>query len=326
MSFDRPRVKSYECDFSSCAAVSFNSNGSLLAALTKDGTVCLWKQSSSGLKQLSTLRDTSCKSAYHLAWNTKKPNIVAAVYGDNSGDYIRIWDVSTEECLQKVKPSASKEIISVTWSPDGKLLGFGTDVESFVLLDGQTGSEIGDHSFKPSQLDEFQWSANNQFVFTATKRRGKGTGNLTCARLTLQPNFKLTPVRSCGAYVGQAHALCVDKQRKRLAISASDSVVSIWSTKTMLSTATIDRFDQAPAALSFSGDGKYIACAFNHVGAEGSGTSKSAFIDIADTFTGKRVSLLKSQDHDEVAKVCWHPSEPMLAFCGTSRYVTVVTF
>ncbi len=270
-----------------------------------------------------------------LAWSTQSPHVVAAAYNDN---YVRTWDVNAKRCLLKVKPSASLPILCLAWSPDGKQLGVGSEDDSFIVLDAVNGAELGKHSCKPSQLDEFQWSANPDFVFTATQNK-RGEGLLSVAKLTSEPHFRLQPLQAAGAYSGSALALAVDGARKRVALSADDTVVTIWNARDLTCTAAIDRFDQAPSSLSFSFDGRALASAFSFRaaasagpsgfgGAAGSGAGAAGsvgFIDIADTRTGRRVGLLKTAER-EVFMVCWHPTKPLLAFCGSSTNVSVVTF
>jgi len=250
-----------------------------------------------------------------VAWNPQQPNIISAVYGDN---YIRTWDVSTKKCLHKVKPSTKKPILSITWSCDGKLIGVGSDDDSLIVIDFESGKELGKQLFSPSQLDEFQCSANPDFVFTATHKRGKGV--LTCSKLTSKPQLRFEAVASVAAYAGSCLAFVTDARRKRLALSADDSVVSIWNTKDLINTATLDYFDFAPTVLCFSPDGRYLASAFVY-----KGTTEGAYLDIADASTGQRLSIIKVKER-EIYNISWHPSKPVIAFCGKSNVITAVAF
>ena len=87
--------------------------------------------------------------------------------------------------MLKVKNSASRPCLGIAWSPDGKQLGVGSEDDSFFIMDGATGAELGKHSCGPSQLDEFQWSSHPDFVFMASQKRGKGL--LSVAKLVRRP-------------------------------------------------------------------------------------------------------------------------------------------
>ncbi len=264
--------------------------------------------------------------AYILAWNPKQPHLLAAVHYDN---IIRVWDTTTQRCVNRVKKTTSPaQILSCAWSPDGKLLGVGSDDEVFALLDAESGAEVGRHALKPSALDEFVWSANDQYLFTATNKRGAGV--LSCVQLARSHDSSLRTVRSCGAYSGSAVALAADAGRRRLAVSADDSVVSIWSAKELLCTATLDRFEQAPGVLAFSGgDGRYLASVFSQKFGAASGGggpgSELSFVDVADAGTGARLAILRCRER-AIYGLCWHPTKNVLVYCGLSAAITVVCF
>ena len=322
-------------------ALAFNSTGSHLASVSKNGAVCVWKFSSSSsssssssesLRLVSELKERGCKDyAYTVAWSPTNPALVAAAYADTT---VRVWNVTKEECVLSLKPPSPKQILCMAWSPDGKQLGIGSEDDSFALVDAATGAELGKHSCKPAQLDEFQWSGHPEFIFTTTRKRDRGF--LSVAKLASEPHFQLQPIQSCGAYSGVAVVLVTDKARKRLALSADDTVVSIWNARDLTCTASLDRFDHAPTSLSFSSEGRFLASAFTFKPAAGTagaaaglGSSRDAgaeaFVDIADASSGRRLGLVKVGVR-EIIMLCWHPTKNVLAFCASAGMIGVVTF
>ena len=120
--------------FSGVLAVALSRDGTLLAAGTTNGDICLWQV------PVGTPLRTFCG---HTSWVRSvafSPDGRILASGSQDG-MVRLWEVSTGQCL-KILQGHSHWVWSVTFSPDGRILASGCHDGTVRLWDVMTGQSL----------------------------------------------------------------------------------------------------------------------------------------------------------------------------------------
>ncbi|TMS38225.1 hypothetical protein L596_004995 [Steinernema carpocapsae] len=100
------------------SSVRFSPDGSQIASVSCDKTICVWNTDDGSL--VRTLTGHEC-GINDCAWNSSRSNILATCSDDKT---VKLWDVSTGLCIKTLKGHANF-IFAVAFNPEGTLIASG---------------------------------------------------------------------------------------------------------------------------------------------------------------------------------------------------------
>ena len=134
---------------SSLEAVNFSKNGKLMASASTDSSVIVW-DIKTGKKLQQFLFQQKVKTVVFTGNDLQ----LITVTSDNQ---VGLWDITTSKYVQQLIPTA-KNILSVTISPNEKIIMTKTDTDGSIFLwDVVTGKELF-HLSKNDRLMSASWS------------------------------------------------------------------------------------------------------------------------------------------------------------------------
>ncbi|MEA5538634.1 WD40 repeat domain-containing protein [Limnoraphis robusta Tam1] len=117
------------------SSVTFSPDGKILASGSEDRGVRLWDLETGKCQPLWGHTDIVYTVAFHPNFRNENSLILASGSGDQT---IRLWDVKTGRCKAVLRGHQST-IMTVAFSPDGKILASGGWDETVKLWDVETG-------------------------------------------------------------------------------------------------------------------------------------------------------------------------------------------
>jgi WD40 repeat protein len=191
----------------------------------------------------------------------------SVAFGPNSrriavgADVIKIWDTANQKELVTFK-GLEGLATTLAFSPDGRHLGASDFVLGARLWDLTTAREAGPLSHRTRHTGCIAISPNGRWLASGSGSRGSGemadepgivqmwdlsTRDLIFQKLEGHP----APVTS----------VAFSPDNKRLASGGRDGTIRLWDTTTGQLVFTLEIGSPEIAAVSFSSDGKYLACA-----------------------------------------------------------------
>jgi len=284
-------------------------DGALLGSSSSDLTARLWSVAPTGqAREMQELRGHS-RAVEVIRWAS--PACPVTTSEDKS---VRAWDVRSGKATATYETNTGN--IALACSPDGRLAAVSdrNDVVSLIdlrkdaiLSSLDVGSQLG------CQVNEIKWDKSSSHLFLSTGFPNQSKGGFEVLD-TRAPELK----RVVGGPAHTGNCYCIDFSNgpePLFALGCTDALVSLWNADDLTCVGSFTRSDAAVRAISFSHDGSVIAYG-----------SLDKFILLDDVATGEGVGELDASSVAGVNDISWHPSAPVLAYCGEEQKGTKVGF
>jgi RNA polymerase sigma factor (sigma-70 family) len=154
----RERYTLYDSHADGVMTVRFSPDGKLLASASWDGVVKVWEAATG--KPLQTLAAHPAGNWIGLAFSAD--GVLATGGKDHD---VKIWNWP-EGTVQKNLRGHTKPVMSVCWSPDGKVLASGSEDGTAKLWDARTGRLLAIYECQDQAL-QVQFTADGKSLVTA---------------------------------------------------------------------------------------------------------------------------------------------------------------
>jgi WD40 repeat protein/serine/threonine protein kinase len=228
-------------------------DGSILAAGGMGGIVRLYDLADSGRESEWRLGTTF--NVYRIAVS---PNgrIVAAIdrFNSEKHDDLYVLDAKSGKRLERIRAAACN---SAAFSPDGQWLFASGPANVVIVWNVQTQEKISERRGHSTSINTIQFEPLAQWVATAGDDRLIKVWNT----VDWTPKFSLA-----GAHRAQG-GLAISPDGRTLASSGKQGVLTLWHTakdvELFLPMVEVDFSPAYPERISFSSDGRLMACVLN---------------------------------------------------------------
>mmetsp|Transcript_27530 Transcript_27530/g.60950 ORF Transcript_27530/g.60950 Transcript_27530/m.60950 type:complete len:309 (+) Transcript_27530:156-1082(+) len=273
--------------------LKWNREGNFLGMVSADKTVKIGQLDRSGAFQnVHSIPNSS--QMIQLCWHSNEDSRLA-ICGDDKN--VEIWDVRGSRAAMKIPTMGNN--INVAWSPSGNNIVVGNRNDVLTVIDVRKGQQLTKKKFL-YEVNELAWSANDQYLFSATGGDGVGAVDV----LSME-NGELTVVDTIVGHVSNSINLKVDPLYRRMAVGSLDLSISLWDLESLTCTATCP-LEQEVRSMSFSGDGTCLAVA-----------TDDTSVLIVDCASG--ASLAKVEGRSKLHSLSWHPKQNVLAVAVDDR-------
>jgi RNA polymerase sigma factor (sigma-70 family) len=222
------------------------------ATKAEPGEVVLWDVATG--KELQMLTGYGDK-IYQAAFSPDGKRLAAG--GGIQDRTVRVWDVATGKELVRI-PGPEGWVRPVAFSPDGKTLAVGGQNGIIVLLDPDTGKEVGQLRI-PGQDDVYgPWVMS--VAFAPDGKRLISVGTEKAIRVWDLAMRKEVPGAVTG-HQNEVRGVAVSPDGRTAYSAGSDSAVIVWDLATGRETARWTRHQDGIAALALSANGKTLVTA-----------------------------------------------------------------
>ncbi|ETR66322.1 MAG: WD40 repeat-containing protein, partial [Candidatus Magnetoglobus multicellularis str. Araruama] len=144
-------------------SISFNSDGTLLAAGLADSTICIFDvETGKELKRLLTNDDLSINNVLSVSFS---PNGQLLASG-STDSIIRVWDLKKETELYRLKKHTRK-VCSISFSSDGCRLSSISQDKTIRIWDTETGTELQRFSYPEKNGWRLAWAPSGAFLVSS---------------------------------------------------------------------------------------------------------------------------------------------------------------
>jgi len=282
---DHDKVRVTDAHQAKVHSVAWNADGRFLASGSFDKTVSVF-QLENGYK---LTKDHTCRGhtdqVDQICWHKTNADLLASAGGDKT---VRVWDVRSRKNVATI--ATKGENINIVWSPDGNTIAVGNKHDLISFIDARTYKILMTEQFK-TETNELTWNTTGNLFFAVN-----GSGQII---IMSWPDLKV--LLTLQAHTSNAICIDFDPTGSYFAVGSTDCLVSIWDAKWLACIRMMDRLDWSGRAVSFSHDGRLLACG-----------SEDLVIDIGDVDSGRRVAELKCEA--ATFSLAWHPKSYLLAF------------
>jgi WD40 repeat protein/DNA-binding SARP family transcriptional activator len=203
----------------------WSANGDWIVSGGDDGTVKVWHpQTGDCLQTLSG----HTNGIWCLAWQRGRhdpngePTSTRPCLASGSADHtIRIWDVSTGQCLHLLQ-GHSNAVLRLVWSPDGHILASSSDDATIRLWDGQTGQCLRILQGHQNSIWSLDWSLTEPLL-------ASGSADHT---LRLWNPHRGDCLQVLQGYSACIRALAWSTDNQTLAAGSDDHIIRLWHAQT----------------------------------------------------------------------------------------------
>ena len=220
---------------------------------------------------------------------------------DSSDGTVRLWDPQTGKCLRILKGSA-RNILFVTWSPDGRMLAFGCSDQTIRLWDPEIGKRqriLRGHS---NWVQAVAWSPDGGIL-------ASGSGDETIRLWNTRTGECL---KILVGHTAKVHSLTWSPDGRVLASGSFDKTIRLWNIHTGQPTDILEGHTDSIFCVSFSSDGRLLAS-----------KSKDGTVHLWRTDIWETVAILEEPSNEGYWPhgLAFHPNAPLLATLGENDRV-----
>ncbi|CCG24133.1 Tex1 protein [Candida orthopsilosis Co 90-125] len=306
---DKP-LAGHTSSSSEVISISINNCGTRLVTSRTDKSLRIWKCLSDRMVDPTIVEDAHSKAVESISWDPNSEYNFATVGRD---EYIKIWRGSTGT-LENVIKTPLKSLKLIRYSIDGELM-IVVDRESNVLCFAVNQNYKLVNEFKVSDyVYDLQWFNYGHEFFIIALHDGSLPIYKVIDSVDTAINIKLKATLT--GHRSSATSIAISPRGRHFAIGASEGVVSIWDTKSMVNCRVITNIDEVVSSLDINRDGAYIAVSFD----------KDSNSIIYDLETGEELFQVPNSASGKMtfSSICWFPTKS--AFAYSSDFGTTVTW
>ncbi len=282
----------------SLLATAFSPDGKILATGGTDGVVRLWdmaQRREAGSLVSNRLSEDSPRPVLFVTSSPDGTKIASAHQGDPN---VRVRDAETGRVLLILK-GHEKDVSSVAFSPDGKLLASASCDGTIRLWDAESGAGLKTLKGHTNWVLAVAFSPDGKTLASG--------GRDKTVRLWQVSDGKT--IASLEGHSGLVRSVAFSPNGTTLATASADQTVRIWDAKTNACKAVLKAVEGMSGAIAFSPDGKTLA-----------GGGKTGVVTLWDAATGKVSATLDGQGA-AVWCLVFSPQGGTLATAGTDGKV-----
>lgn len=311
--------------------VRWNNSGTKLCCIQNDRFVTVWHAERPDSKAMQDFRTAHERSPEDISWDPLHSDLLATVAADGQVFVYNTKSKSpvksrriTERSLtatsdadsgkmdvdttEDQKDDLAAPLRFVKYSPNGRFLALGLRSDHIVLLDALSDNLTTVAVYKESdEICDMLWSNSSDMLFTVV---GNGQVNM----LNVDTNSDSVSITLHHTLAGsRSRCIELDSRGKFLVVGTREGIVNIWDTSDWTCISTLTDVDESIAELSISGDGIYLAVAYEN----------NDSINIYDLYERQKVHSVPIQVPTAPPSIMWNPLRNSLALSGDSNGVTL---
>ncbi len=229
--------------FACVNAVTFNSEGNILASGSDDTTVRLWDVPTD--RVLFILRGHT-HPVKAVMFHPHHSHILATAGSDRT---IKFWDIRTNEEILTLT-GHSHHVNALVFSPDGKILASGSADKTIKLWNSETGDLLSTLTGHSLAINAIAFCPTSSILVSASADATVKVWDLTT----------LTAIQTLRQHVRSVKAIAFCGDRKLLATGGSDCTIHLWDTEYWQLMRTLSGHSWDVAALAFSPELEILIC------------------------------------------------------------------